>query len=174
MIKPFQIINIKREEKRAVFILFQQKHDTKIAITSFFLLAITLCIPLVAADEDLKPSDITRDSVSMFEDGKSLQLAGNLRTHKRKAEEDNGFTLWSWDQIMEIVPQEFFQSNNSWPVMVATVSNDTGKLTYYTALMPSGVMADKEYFLNYGKRYDNLDALYTALSSLATTYNETV
>ncbi len=147
---------------------------SKIAITTLLLLAlITLFIPMFSADEDLGVSNINRDSVSMFDDGEVLKHAGNLRTQKRKAKEDNGFTLLSFEEIKALVP-DFFQSNNSWPVLVATLSDDTGKLVYYTAPMPSGVMADKDYFLNFGKRYDNLDALRTALTSLATTYNETI
>jgi hypothetical protein len=148
----------------------------KIAIT--FLLWITIITPLflsmVSADEDITVSEITRDSASMFDDGEVLQHAGNLRKKEREAKEDKGFTLWSWDQITEIVPQEFFQYKNAWPVMVATVSDGASKLTYYTAPMPSGVMPDQNYFLNFGKKYDNLDALNTDLSSLATNYDDSI
>jgi hypothetical protein len=148
----------------------------KVAIP--FLLWITIITPLflsmVSADEDLTVSNIARDSVSMLDDGEVLQNAGNLRKKERKAKEDNGFTLWSWDQVTEIIPQEFFQYENAWPVMVATVSDGADKHTYYTAPMPSGVMPDQDYFLNFGKKYDNLDALTTDLSSLATNYDDSI
>jgi hypothetical protein len=141
----------------------------KIAIT--FLLWIAIITPLflsmASADEDR--------AVSMVDDGEVLRHAGNLRNQKRKAQEDNGFTLLSFEEIEPMVPMEFFQSQNTWPVIVATVSDGTDQLVYYTAPMPSGVMPDKDYFLNFGKRYDNVDALSTALSTLvATSHDENI
>jgi len=74
------------------------------------------------------------------------------------------FTVWTSEELKALVPIDLYASNNTsllWSAMiqaalvVATVTDNNGQISYYTSPMPSGVQPNLDLMLEIGEKYND-------------------
>ena len=123
-----------------------------------------LLIAPMSAEQELKVFKLNRGLVSVSDDSKVFSHAGRLRRKKDNSGMASKLTVWTSEELKALVPMDLYASNNTsllWSAMiqaalvVATVTDNNGQISYYTSPMPSGVQPNLDLMLEIGEKYND-------------------